>query len=127
MNSFKPILRLAGVLAAAAITFTPLAAFAQTPQSQSSRTRIVFSAEQQAKFEQLQTRTAAAIDNALTPEQRIQFAAARENGRGFGDIKNLTDAQKAQIQEILQSFNTEIGNLLTPEQKEQIRQNQMEN
>ena len=123
---------LAGAIATVAITTTSLSAFAQTPSPQTPapstqprpRPRIVFTQEQQAKFELIQTNTIAKIEAVLTPAQKTQFAAGRENGKGLGAIDNLSDPQKSQIRTILQGFNSQIGELLTPEQKQQIQQSQ---
>ena len=131
MNLPKFILKLTVVIAAVAIAATPLTASAQsrpssTPSpSQQQRTRvprIVFSQDQQAKFEKLQADTLGKINAALTKEQQQQFAAGVQNGQGFKNVKNLSDDQKRQIQAILEEFNVGIGNILTAEQKEQIRQ-----
>lgn len=131
MNSFQLMLRFTGVIAAVAIAATPFAVLAQTPQpqqpqqsEQNTPPRIVFSAEQQAQFEALQAKTIADIEAVLTQEQKAQFAAGRENGQGFKNVQNLTDAQKTQIQQLLVAFNTRIGQILTVEQKQQIQQYQ---
>ena len=121
---------LAGAIATVAITTTSLSAFAQTPSTQAPapstqrRPRIVFTQEQQAKFEEIQKNTIDKIEAVLTPPQKTQFAAGRESGKGLAAIENLTDPQKSQIRTILQGFNSQIGELLTPEQKQQIQQNQ---
>ena len=131
MNSPKLILKLTIVIAAIAIAATPFAASAQSRQSsppassQQQRNRaprIVFSQEQQAKFEKLQADTIGKINAALTKEQQQQFAAGVQNGQGFKNVQNLSDDQKRKIQGILEEFNVGIGNILTAEQKEQIRQ-----
>jgi hypothetical protein len=123
---------LAGAISTVALTLTSLTAFAQTPSPQTPapqtqtrpRPRIVFSREQQAKFEEIQKNTIDKIEAVLTPPQKTQFAAGRESGKGLAAIENLTDPQKSQIRTILQGFNSQIGELLTPEQKQQIQQNQ---
>lgn len=117
---------LAGLLAATAIAVTPLAAFAQqqAPQPQQARTRIVLSEEQQTQFEQLQANAIAQIEAALTPEQKTQFAAGRENGEGLRAVENLSDEQITEIRAAVEAFNTQVGNILTAEQKQQIEQGQ---
>jgi hypothetical protein len=123
---------LAGAIATVAITTTSLTAFAQTPSTpapapsteERPRVRIRFTDEQQAKFLELQTQALTQIEAVLTPAQKTQFAAGRENGTGLGAIQNLTDPQKSQIRTILQAFNSKIGDLLTVEQKQQIQQSQ---
>jgi len=121
---------LTGVIAAAAMAATPLVALAQAPQTQPQtqearpRPRITLSREQQAEFEQIQARTITEIEAVLTPKQKTQFAAARESGEGLGAIQDLSEPQITKIQTILESFNTQLGNLLTQEQKQQIEQSQ---
>ncbi len=121
---------LAGVIAAAAMAATPLVALAQAPQTQPQteearpRPRITLSREQQAEFEAIQARTITEIETVLTPKQKAQFAAARESGEGLGAIQDLSEPQIREIQTILESFNTALGNLLTQEQKQQIEQSQ---
>lgn len=119
----------AGMIATGAIGINSLPAFSQTPapapapaQQAQPRQRIVLSQEQQAKFDELKTKTVTQIEAVLNAEQKAQFATGRENGQGLGQIKNLTDPQKSKIIEILQGFNAQIGNILTPEQKRQIEQ-----
>ncbi len=112
----------AGAIATVTIAATSLPAFAQTPSPQQQRPRIVFSQQQEAKFEELKTKTVTQIEALLNAEQKTQFATGRENGEGLGAIKNLSDAQKNKIVEILQSFNTQIAAILTPEQKREIEQ-----
>ncbi|HEY9710255.1 MAG TPA: hypothetical protein V6D48_18750 [Oculatellaceae cyanobacterium] len=129
----KLVPMLIGVLAVATITTTPLAAFAQaqSPQPQQAeppRPRINLSAEQQAEFEKLQASTVSQIEAKLNPEQKKQYADARASGGGLiqslGAIKNVSEIQKSEIVEILQNFNSKIGNLLTEDQKKLIEQSQ---
>lgn len=121
------MLRLTGVIAAAAIAASPMAAFAQTPQSQQGEPPIVLNQEQQAKLEQLQVRAIADIEAVLDDKQKAQFARGRENGQGFREVDDLSNDQRTKILAILENFNTQIGNLLTTEQKEKIREFQMRN
>jgi Spy/CpxP family protein refolding chaperone len=125
MNSFKFVSMFVGVIAAAAIATSPLAAFAQDapPQNQptQARPRIVLSEQQQAKFQAIQETAIASIEKVLNPEQQKQFAAGRENGQGLGAIQNLSDAQKGEIITILRTANSEIGDILTAEQKQEIQ------
>lgn len=121
----------AGVIATATIAAMP--AFAQAPPAPApaqapaptqSKPRIVLSQEQQAKFEDIKTKTVTEIEATLNTEQKKQFATGRQNGEGLGAVKNLSDAQKTKIMGILQAFNSKIGDILTTEQKQQIEQTQ---
>lgn len=111
----------AGAIATVTIAATSLPAFAQAPSPQ-AKPRIVFSQEQEAKFEELKTKTVTQIEALLNAEQKTQFATGRQNGEGLGAIKNLSDSQKTGIVAILQSFNSQIADMLTPEQKREIEQ-----
>lgn len=130
---------LAGMLVAATLATTPLAASAQnttptstppspqtqqSPQTKPARPRIVLSEEQQKKFQQIQASAIGQIEAVLTPQQKTQFAEGRESGRGLDAIQNLSEDQKGKIVRVLQSLNEQIGNLLTPEQKRTIEQSQ---
>lgn len=127
MNSIKLMLRFTGVIAAVAIAASPMAAFAQSQQSQQAEPPIVLNQEQQAKLEQLQVRAIADIEAVLNDKQKAQFARGRETGTGFREVEELTDPQRTQILKILENFNTKISELLTTEQKEKIREFQRRN
>ena len=124
----------AGVIATAAVAATSLPAFAQAPApapapaqapaSTQNKPRIVFTPDQQAKFEDIKTKTVTEIEATLNGEQKKQFATGRENGEGLGAVQNLSDTQKTKIMGILQAFNSKIGDILTAEQKQQIEQSQ---
>jgi Spy/CpxP family protein refolding chaperone len=103
----------AGLLTSAAIAATSLAAFAQTqsPPPQPTIPRTGLTREQQLKFKQLQENTIAQIEAVLTPEQRTQFAAARQRGQGL-DLQNLSEEQRTQITEILLSLSPRIEEIL---------------
>lgn len=120
----KLIPMLAGVLAAATIAVTPLAAVAQAPQSEPARTRIVLTNEQQAQLEKIQKETIAQIQSVLTEEQNAQLMASLQNGQGISGVENVSDEQLTKLQTILQQFNDRIGGILTPEQIQQIEQSQ---
>jgi hypothetical protein len=126
MNSFKIVSMFVGVIAAAAIATSPLAAFAQdaapqNQQTQQARPRIQLDDKQQAQFLEIQKTAIASIEKILNPDQRKQFAAGRENGQGLGAIQGLDDKQKQEIIDVLKSANSQIGAILTPAQKEEIQ------
>ncbi len=121
----------AGVIATATIAAMP--AFAQAPPAPApaqapaptqSKPRIVLSQEQQAKFEDIKTKTVTEIETVLNGQQKEEFATGRNNGEGLGAVQNLSDAQKTKIMGMLQAFNSKIGDILTAEQKQQIEQSQ---
>ena len=129
----KLVPMLIGVIAVATITTTPISAFAQASspqpqQTQPDRPRITLSAEQQKKFEELQASTISQIEEKLNPEQKKQYADARASGgtliQSLGAIQEVSESQKSEIVEILQNFNTKIGDILTPDQKKLIEQSQ---
>ncbi len=121
----------AGVIATATIAAMP--AFAQAPPAPAqapapaptqSKPRIVLSQEQQAKFEDIKTKTLTEIETVLNTQQKEEFATGIKNGEGLGAVQNLSDAQKTKIMGMLQAFNSKIGDILTAEQKQQIEQSQ---
>jgi Spy/CpxP family protein refolding chaperone len=131
MMKLKLVPMFTGVIAAGAIAATPLVAFAQTQQpqptqSQPAQTRIELTPDQKTQFEAIQTKAITEIEKILTPAQKTQYSTAREGGQGviqgLGAIENISDTQKNQIMAILQTANSEIENMLTPEQKQQIQQ-----
>lgn len=116
----------AGVITTAAIASTTLAAFAQAPPESAPQTRprIVLSQEQQAQFDGIKKNTVSEIEAILNAQQKAQFAEGRKTGEGLGAVQNLSDPQKTKIMGILQAFNSQIGDILTAEQKQQIEQSQ---
>lgn len=115
---------LAAMLVTAVITITPLAAKAQeqAPQTQPNRPRFELTREQQLQLEQIQNQTLRQMDTVLTPEQRGQFNAGRQNGQGLGAIQELSENQRTQLRTIMQRANSQVEQLLTPEQIQQIQQ-----
>jgi hypothetical protein len=126
MMKLKFLPLIVGVIAAAAISATPLTAFAQdtAPQPETTTTRIRLSDQQQAQFQQLEANAITAIENLLNAEQKTQFAQARQNRQGLNAIQGLTEEQKQGIVAVIENLNNEIGKLLTPEQIQQIEQSQ---
>lgn len=68
----------------------------------------------------------------LTPQQQAQLDAARQNRqadqarqggkRGFMASLNLTDAQKAKMKEIKETYKPRLQAVLTPAQQQQMQQ-----
>jgi Spy/CpxP family protein refolding chaperone len=68
----------------------------------------------------------------LTPQQQTQLDAARQNRqadqnrqggkRGFMASLNLTDAQKAKMKEIKETYKPRLQAVLTPAQQQQMQQ-----
>jgi Spy/CpxP family protein refolding chaperone len=126
MIQFRFLRLLAGAITAVILAVTPLAAFAQTqaPQQEQAPPRIELSQEQEKQFAQLQADAINKIKEVLTPAQQTQFAAALESGAGLNSIEDLSPQQISDIQEILISFNDQLGAILTPQQRQQIEQSQ---
>ena len=116
MKMLKIMSLVMGVLVAAAIAVTPLAAMAETQQSP-PRGEITLSQEQRVKFNEIREQTIAKIAQVLTPAQMDQF---KKNGpRGLTD---LSGTQKTQLQKIFESYLDSIKGILTKEQLQQIEQ-----
>jgi hypothetical protein len=82
--------------------------------------------EQQTQLEQLSQQTLPSVENVLTEEQRLQFQAALQEGKGVRVALlsvNLSTQQQKQIRDILQAQKTQITKTLTPQQKRQVMQN----
>jgi Spy/CpxP family protein refolding chaperone len=118
MKTLKIMPLVMGVLVAAAITVSPLAAMAETQQP-SSRGEITLSQEQQAKFQDIRKRTISEIAQVLTPEQMEAFKKDGPQG-----LTNLSGTQKTQLQKIFQSYLKSIEGILTKEQLQQMQQAQ---
>ncbi|AFZ20103.1 hypothetical protein [Allocoleopsis franciscana] len=118
MKTLKIMPLIMGVIVAAAIAATPLAAMAQG-QSQSSSGEIVLTQEQQAKFKDIREQTILKISQVLSPAQMEEFKKKGPQG-----LTNVSDPQKMQLEEIFQSYLKEIRAILTKEQLQQIEQAQ---
>ncbi len=133
---------LAGIVALS-LTAVPFAVKAQTISSsplvvaqevpgKGPFQRLGLSDEQKAQIAEIRRNSQAEIEKILTPEQRQQLEqlkAERQNRQGnrqgrrnkFASL-NLTEEQRTQIQQIMQSRKSQIESVLTPEQKQQLQQ-----
>lgn len=124
----------AGAVALSTV-FAPIVVNAQQPATPQVGQRagrgmgklgVQLSAEQQAQMEQIRNETRTQIEAVLTPEQRQQFEqAVTQNGqrrRGAMAALNLSEAQRTQISQIMQSSKERVTAVLTPEQRQQIEQ-----
>ncbi|OUC11835.1 MAG: hypothetical protein B0A82_25325 [Alkalinema sp. CACIAM 70d] len=88
------------------------------------------SQQQVDQIKQIHQSTRSKIEALLTPEQKAQIKAAAGNGQGRrGGMKaaaNLTDAQKAQIKEIMKASREQMKQVLTPEQQAKLQQKMQE-
>ncbi|MBD2125874.1 hypothetical protein NDI39_13970 [Microcoleus sp. ZQ-A2] len=118
MKTLKIMPLIMGVIVAAAIAATPMAAMAKQ-QSQSNSGEIVLSQEQQAKFKDIREQTISKISKVLSPAQMEEFKKKGPQG-----LTNLSDPQKTQLQQIFESYLTSIRGILTQDQLRQIEQAQ---
>lgn len=80
---------------------------------------------QKAQLTKIRQDTRAAIENVLTPEQRTQWQAAKQNRqarRGGFKALNLSEDQRAQIKKIKETSKTQMEAVFTAEQKQKIQQ-----
>jgi periplasmic protein CpxP/Spy len=80
---------------------------------------------QKADLSEIRKNTRAEILKVLTPEQRTQWEAAKQNRqarRGGFKALNLSEDQKAQIKKIRQDSKADMEAVFTPEQKQKIEQ-----
>lgn len=81
--------------------------------------------QQQDQLAQIRQQTRAQIEALLTPEQRQQYQALRENNQGRrGGLRslNLTEEQRTQVRQIMESSKSQSQAVLTPEQQAQLEQ-----
>lgn len=65
------------------------------------------------------------MDNILTAEQKARLETARanrENPREVFESLNLTDEQKAQMEEVRRASKEQMDAILTAEQRQQLQQ-----
>ncbi|MBW4472364.1 MAG: hypothetical protein KME45_18620 [Stenomitos rutilans HA7619-LM2] len=136
----KRFLLLPGALALALSFVAPmLPVGAQSPspsagQYQKRGVNLNLTAEQKAQLKQIRESTRSQIDAVLTPEQKAQIAAAKQQrqagqpgqrvkkARGVWASLNLSADQKAKIQAIRQDAKQQRDAVLTPEQRQQLEQ-----
>ena len=133
----KRLLLLPGALALALAYAAPmLPVVAQTPtapmgQHHKRGVNLNLTADQKAQLKQIHESTRSQIDAVLTPEQKAQLAAAkqqRQQGqsgqkpRGVWASLNLTADQKAKIQAIRQDAKQKMDAVLTADQRQQLEQ-----
>ncbi|MBW4690509.1 MAG: hypothetical protein KME27_01945 [Lyngbya sp. HA4199-MV5] len=138
--NLKRFLLLPGALALALSLVTPmLPVGAQSPapaadQYQKRGVNLNLTDEQKAQLKQIRESTRSQIDAVLTPEQKAQLAAAKQQrqegqpgqrakkARGVWASLNLTADQKTKIQAIRQDAKQQMDTVLTPEQRQQLEQ-----
>ncbi|TAF12265.1 MAG: P pilus assembly/Cpx signaling pathway, periplasmic inhibitor/zinc-resistance associated protein [Nostocales cyanobacterium] len=138
------------IAAAFALTLTATPFVAQAQQTDPSRQpgkefaekgpwkKLGLTDAQKARMQEIRRNTRAEMDKVLTPAQKDQLKAAmqerrgqRSAGEGQGQWKkdifaslNLTEAQKTRMGEIKQSSKQQMEAVLTPAQREQMKQMQ---
>lgn len=134
----KRFLLLPGALAIAlsyAAPMLPVVAQSPTPsaagQYQKRGVNLNLTADQKAQLKQIRESTRTKIEAILTPEQKAQLAAAKQQrqqgqrgqkARGMWASLNLTADQKAQIKSIRQDAKQQMDAVLTAEQRQQLEQ-----
>lgn len=140
----KRLFLLPGALALALAYATPmLPVAAQTPapsvgQHPKRGVNLNLTADQKAQLKQIRESTRSQIEAVLTPEQKAQIAAAKQQrqpgqpgqrvkkARGMWASLNLTDDQKAKIRAIRQEAKQQMDKVLTPEQRQQLEQDRQQ-
>ncbi|MBW4579064.1 MAG: hypothetical protein KME42_05740 [Tildeniella nuda ZEHNDER 1965/U140] len=139
--NIKRFLLLPGALAIAlsyAAPMLPVAAQTPTPpagQYQKRGVNLNLTDDQKAQLKQIRESTRSQIESILTPEQKAQLDAAkqqRQSGqrgqkvRGMWASLNLTADQKAQIKTIRQDAKQKMDAVLTAEQRQQLEQSRQQ-
>ncbi len=130
-------LLLPGALAIAlsyAAPMLPVVAQVPTPpagQDQKRGVNLNLTDDQKAQLKQIRESSRSQIDAILTPEQKTQLEAAKQQRqagqqgqkpRGMWAALNLTADQKAQIKAIRQDAKQKMDAVLTAEQRQQLEQ-----
>lgn len=139
--NIKRFLLLPGALAIALSYAAPmLPVAAQTPttpagQYQKRGVNLNLSDDQKAQLKQIRESTRSQIESILTPEQKAQLDAAKQQrqpgqrgqkARGIWASLNLTADQKAQIKTIRQDAKQKMDAVLTAEQRQQLEQSRQQ-
>ncbi len=102
---------------------------AQVPQGKGSFQNLGLTDTQKAQIAEIRRNTKAKMDAVLTPQQREQLANAkkdrqanRQDRRNFKASLNLTEDQKAQMRQIMESQKSQIDAVLTPEQRQKLQE-----
>ena len=113
------------VLVAVTLLVTPLAMGSAIAQRPPVFAELDLTSEQQADLQALFQSRRAEIDNILTDAQQQQFQEAYRELQDFqaavGEVDNLTEAQKQEIQTVVQGSREEIREILTDEQLRELR------
>ncbi|AKG23880.1 hypothetical protein [Calothrix sp. 336/3] len=85
------------------------------------------SPEQKAKIKAIRQATREEIQKRLTPEQRQQWQTMKQNrqggkkGEGWRSL-NLSETQKTEIRQLMESQKSQINAVLTEEQRQKLEQ-----
>ncbi|TBR59139.1 P pilus assembly/Cpx signaling pathway, periplasmic inhibitor/zinc-resistance associated protein [Westiellopsis prolifica IICB1] len=102
---------------------------AQVPQGKGPFQNLGLTETQKAQIAEIRQNTKAKMDAVLTPQQREQLANAkkdrqanRQDRRNLKASLNLTEDQKAQMRQIMESQKSQIDAVLTPEQRQRLQE-----
>ncbi|RAM50342.1 MAG: P pilus assembly/Cpx signaling pathway, periplasmic inhibitor/zinc-resistance associated protein [Hapalosiphonaceae cyanobacterium JJU2] len=102
---------------------------AQVPQGKGPLQNLGLTETQKAQIAEIRQNTKAKMDAILTPQQREQLANAkkdrqanRQDRRNLKASLNLTEDQKAQMRQIMESQKSQINAVLTPEQRQRLQE-----
>ncbi|TFI52443.1 P pilus assembly/Cpx signaling pathway, periplasmic inhibitor/zinc-resistance associated protein [Mastigocladus laminosus UU774] len=102
---------------------------AQVPQGKGPLQNLGLTETQKAQIAEIRQNTKAKMDAILTPQQREQLANAkkdrqanRQDRRNLKASLNLTEDQKAQMRQIMESQKSQIDAVLTPEQRQRLQE-----
>jgi periplasmic protein CpxP/Spy len=109
------------------VTQNPQNRVAQNRENNNKWERLNLTQEQRTQIQAIKSETRSQIEGILTPEQREQAQAAWNNNGGDKPKNalrnlNLSDEQRTQVRAIMRSSKEKMEAVLTPEQKEQLRQ-----
>jgi Spy/CpxP family protein refolding chaperone len=123
-------LSLTGLAATAALVAVPLTVTAANAQGHPLLAELDLTEEQQEQVQEIFQSLRNDMDDILTDEQQEQFRAVyqeRQDVRSaIAEIDSLTDDQKATIRSAVERSRDDIGEVLTDEQREELRANRQE-
>lgn len=112
-----------------AITLPLIAQTNSVPARQERRQNwLNLTAQQQQELQRIRQAKREQMNNILTAEQRAQLEAVKQNQQGRQNRRevfaalNLTEDQKARLQEVRQSFKAQMDAVLTAEQRQLLQQ-----
>jgi len=116
---------LASVMTVAAVAVAPFASFPAHADTLPIVEALELTEEQQSEIQAIVAERRADIDEVLTDAQQAQFrevySEIQDVRAAFAEVDDLTQAQKEALVDILRASRADISNVLTDEQRSELR------